>query len=438
MCSSDLPDLNAAVAAAPAIDLPAGANMVESTVDQFGTTILNSDPVMRAFAPDGTLKWRYPNRWTNVHGSHNAPLPRTGELQGVLFFTGVAPLDAQGDVMVMNGNHGRLFAMTTDGLYLDEMFNDVRVGGQRDAYLIGGECFGGCFGRSEADGTYYLQAGGIEYRVFRVDGLSQVKRDGGSLTVSPAQAAAAERNLARRVAETSAPKTASVAWLTTPPKIDGDAADWPAEGGLRWDKGGQVPVGVRLGYDAQNLYLHYTVRDDSPWANHGKDWQTLFKTGDSVDLQLGLDDKAPADRTGPVPGDLRLLLAPMDDANIAVLYRHRLAKPVAAESVVFQSPWRAEKVDSVKRLADARLALVKDGNGYRLEAAIPWAELGPVPLGKALRADVGVIYGDRDGTVNLLRNYWANQATMLVNDVPGEIMLTPRLWGTLRFEEAGR
>ncbi|MBI5834249.1 MAG: hypothetical protein HZB16_18290 [Armatimonadetes bacterium] len=432
------PDLNEAIAAAPAIDLPTGGNMVESTVDRFGTTILNSDPVMRAYAPDGTLKWRYPNRWTNVHGSHNAPLPRTGELQGVLFFTGVAPLDAQGDVMVMNGNHGRLFAMTTDGLYLDEMFSDVRVGGPRDAYMIGGECFGGCFGRSEKDGTYYLQAGGIEYRVFRVDGLGQVKRDGGTLTVTAAQAAAAERNLARRVADAAPPKVALAPRLAAPPKIDGDAGDWPAEGAVKWDKSGQVPVTVRAGYDDQNLYLHYQVRDDSPWVNRGKDWQTLFKTGDSVDLQLGLDDKAPADRTGPVPGDLRLLIAPMGEETVTVLYRHRLAKPVAAESVVFQSPWRAEKVDSVKRLGEARVVVLKAGDGYRLEAAIPWSALGAVPVGRSVRADFGVIYGDTEGTINRLRNYWSNQATMLVNDVPGEIMLTPRLWGTLRFEEAGR
>ncbi|MBI5832515.1 MAG: hypothetical protein HZB16_09445, partial [Armatimonadetes bacterium] len=115
-----------------------------------------------------------------------------------------------------------------------------------------------------------------------------------------------------------------------------------------------------------------------------------------------------------------------------------LAKPVAAESVVFQSPWRAEKVDSVKRLGEARVAVLKAGDGYRLEGAIPWSALGAVPVGRSLRADFGVIYGDTEGTINRLRNYWSNQATMLVNDVPGEIMLTPRLWGTLRFEEAGR
>jgi hypothetical protein len=35
----------------------------------------------------------------------------------------------------------------------------------------------------------------------------------------------------------------------------------------------------------------------------------------------------------------------------------------------------------------------------------------------------------------MLRSYWSNQATMLVNDVPGEIMLVPNLWGNAGFQE---
>jgi hypothetical protein len=411
-------------------------NEVETWTDRFGTLIVNADPVMKAYAPDGRLAWTYPNRWTNVHGSHNAPLPRAGELQGVLFAAGSAPLDERSDVFVMIGNHGRAFAMTSDGLYLDEMFKDCRLGGANDAYLIGGEAFGGTFARSERDGHYYLQAGGIEYRVFRVDGLREVRRLAGTLTVSPAQAAAAERELARKVAETTVPKVATVARRAQPPKIDGRDDDWPADATLRWDKQGRFAVTARLGWDDEKLYLHYNVADDSPWVNRGQDWQTLFKTGDSIDLQLGTDDRAPGDRTGPVPGDLRLLIAPFDGGNVAVLYRHRVPGAPPAEAVVFQSPWRAEKVDSVRRLSEATVAVRREGGRYHVEAAVPLATLGLTrPGGRSIRADVGVIHGDRDGTINLLRNYWSNQATMLVNDVPGEIMLTPRLWGTLRFAE---
>ncbi len=118
-----------------------------------------------------------------------------------------------------------------------------------------------------------------------------------------------------------------------------------------------------------------------------------------------------------------------------MLYRHRL--PGATDSVVFQSPWRGEKVDSVEILKSVKITVSHDGAGYRVEAAIPWSDLGVNPAsiaGQKLRADFGVIYGDAAGTVDLFRNYWANGATGLVNDVPGEIMLTPNLWGDLTLE----
>ena len=118
------PALNDAVKAALPIDLPPG-DRAETAVDRFGNMVPNCNP-MRAFSPEGKIRWSYPNHWIGVHGSHNAPLPNPGELQGVLFFTGVVPLDDKSDVTFMNGNHGRAFVMTTDGLYVDEMFPDCR------------------------------------------------------------------------------------------------------------------------------------------------------------------------------------------------------------------------------------------------------------------------------------------------------------------------
>jgi hypothetical protein len=407
------PALNDACKAGTPVAL--STNEVETTVDRFNNLVVNSDPFMTSFAPDGTLRWSYPNRWTNVHGSHNAPLPEVGMMQGALFFLGTAPLDAQADVFIMNGNHGRFFALTTDGLYLDEMFKDVRLGGAWDAYMIGGECFGGFFAKGE-DGKYYLQSGGIEYRLFRIDGLDAVKRGGGALTVTPAQIAAAERNLARTTATTAPPKTAVL------PR--GGAGE------IRWDKSGQFPVRVTLGYDATTLKLSCDVDDPSPWVNGGTDWTLLFKTGDSVNLELGTDPHANPLRTSPVPGDVRLLIAPYNGKPTAVLYRYRV--PGAARPVTFTSPWRSEIVGEVKQLPNAIITVKPRRGGYTLDAVVPLADLGFTPLpGTTLKADMGVLFGDPDGKATMLRSYWSNQATGLVNDVPGEIMLFPNLWGTL-------
>ena len=424
------PTLNEAIAEATPIDLD--RNELETAVDRFGRLVCNSDPEMTCFDAEGKLVWRYPNRWTNVHGSHNAPLPERGVMQGVLFFLGMAPFDERGDVFVVNGNHGRFFVLTSDGFYLDEMFKDVRMGAAVDAYLIGGECFGGCFARA-ADGVYYLQSGHCDYRLFRIHGLAEARRSSGVLEVTPQQAIAAANAVTRRAAEAVVPREAAIPFRAKPPAIDGKGNDWPRGGEVRWDKSGKFPVTVQCAYDGSQLYLYYRVRDRSPWVNGGKDWTLLFKAGDSVDLQLATNAAADPTRRGPVPGDLRLLIAPFEGKPVAVLYRHRM--PGAKQPVAFTSPWRSETVDSVERLADARIAVSKGGDQYTVEAAIPLKALGlGKPGGKTLKADFGVLYGDPDGAMTMLRSYWSNQATALVNDVPGEIMLHPNLWGTVRFE----
>lgn len=433
------PALNDAVTKGVPIDLP-GSPSAETAVDRFGDVIVNSNPEMRAFNPEGRLLWTYPNKWVGVHGSHNAPLPLPGQLQGVLFFSGVVPLDDKSDVMLLNGNHGQAFLLTSDGLYLDAMFPDVRLMNDPQGGgigVLGGECFGGTFGRSEKDGNYYFQGGGISYRVYRVDGLKQTVRSEGSVVVTAEQATAAERNRTRQEAEKTQPKVAVIEPLTVPITLDGKDGDWKSAPTVKWDKDGKFPVTVRARQDGKMLYLQYSVKDDSPWVNNGKDWQSLFKTGDGIDLQLGTDPEANPKRSSAVPGDLRLFIAPMGAENVAVLYRHRVPGAAATDSVDFQSPWRTEKVDVVRKLDTAQIAVQKQRDGYSVEAAIPLADLGlKVSEGKPLRGDFGVIYGDGEGTVNIFRNYWSNQATGLVNDVPGEIMLNPNLWGEITFSES--
>lgn len=429
------PTLNGALARAVPVDVD--SSHVETTIDRFGNLLCNAEPEMKCFAPNGKLRWTYPNQWVGVHHSHEAPLPEIGVLQGALFYLGCAPLDQASDVFVVNGNHGRFFALTTDGMYLDEFFRDVRMGGAIDPYLIGGECFGGHFIRSEKDGAYYLQSGQTDYRLFRLHGLDQVQRGAGTLRVTAPQIAAATKAYERRSTKTVSAREAVIPWMKTPPTIDAQEADWQGIPSIDWTKNGRFPVRAWVGIDSRNLYLFYQVSDASPWLNTGKDVTLLFKTGDSIDLQLGTDPAADPKRTGAVPGDLRLLIAPFQGKPTAVLYRHRLKKADGAKPVNFTSPWRTEKVDDVRVLADARIAERSDPAFYRVEAAIPLTSLGlNAPAGKTLRADFGVLYGDDAGTSTQLRSYWSNQATNLVNDVPGEIMLSPNQWGTVKIEEA--
>ncbi len=433
--TSGAPNYSLAKAISNSVPLEPGVGNAECIQDRFGREIFNNSP-MRGVAPDGRTLWTYPNRWVGVHGSHESPLPEIGVTQGILWFLGTAPLDEKAEVMMMNGNHGRFFVMTTDGIYLDEMFKDVRVTQIADAYMIGGECFGGYFGKGE-DGKYYLQSGHTDYRVFQINGLEQVKRLDGSVSVTPEQVIAAQANGEQKAARKLEKKFVPVEEVTADNKqFTTDPNQWPGLWDtIRWGSPGQpFPfVQVKILRRGDRLHLAYRVKDPSPWVNRGKDWTMLFKTGDCVDFQFSTDPKAKAGRGEPVPGDKKLLVAQSGDKPIAVLYSYRV--PGAKAPVSFSSPWRTERVDEVTELKFAQIS-VKPGDGaYDILISVPLADLGLPAAGQALEllGDFGVIYGDSEGSMDVLRSYWSNQATGLVNDVPGEIMITPRLWGTLKF-----
>jgi hypothetical protein len=168
-------------------------------------------------------------------------------------------------------------------------------------------------------------------------------------------------------------------------------------------------------------------------VNAGKDFTHLFITGDSVDLQLGTDPQADPKRKAAVPGDLRLLISVLDGKPVAVLYRWKATGETRPQT--FTSPWRAEKVADVRLVKDADIRIQRYGSGYRVEAAVPLAALGFAPQpGKTYKLDLGVIYSDANGNSRTARVYWANKATGLVNDVPGEIMAQPNLWGSAQLE----
>jgi len=169
-------------------------------------------------------------------------------------------------------------------------------------------------------------------------------------------------------------------------------------------------------------------------VNGGQDPSMLFITGDSIDLQLGTDPAANAKRGDAAPGDVRLLISVLNDKPVAVLYRFRVKD--GKQPQTFTSPWRSYVVDKVEVLTDAVIAINRRGDSYVVEASVPLKTLGFAPEpGKAYKADLGVIYSDAKGNNRAARVYWSNKATGLVNDVPGEIMPTPNLWGTAKLGE---
>ncbi len=361
-------------------------------------------PFMMAFLPDGTLDWYIKNPHANVHGSHDAPMPRPGELQGALFSLGSVPGGENGEyeVFALKNNHGRIFFLTTDGIYLDEIFSDCRVAAANDETYIGGESFGGSFQWDRKGRRAILTSGGGGYRWYEITNLSKIRESRYEREFSAEELVAAQE--ANPVVAAGKAGRASLA--VPDAKGPAEVAHWQF---------GAWHVRIAACRDAGRLRLEYTVWEPSPWVNNGTDPYLMFKTGDAVDFQY-LDE-------GGKP--CRLMVFPPDKA---ILYRHE-AKGTPHD---FASPWRTHTVGDVSFPTDLDVKVRKGGGDYTVSFLAP----GDFSAARELRCDFGVIFGDRDGTVNLSRSYWSNKDTGLVNDVPGEIIPAPEKWGTARFGSA--
>jgi hypothetical protein len=283
------------------------------------------------------------------------------------------------------------------------------------------------------EGKTYLINGATDARVIEVTGLDSIKRFNGKFSYTKEQFAKAQDLLSAKATATQEAKTYLIAKGT--PGIDGKAADWPnlldeSKPVLEIkESADQRYARVEARYDAKNLYLAYRVYSSrSAMKNVGQDDRLLFKSGDAVDLMLGPDVEKDA------AGQLRLLMTFKDKTPIAVLNQKKATGAEASEKFEFSSPWRTITFDRVATARDVVLASTPVQGGYIVEAAIPWKVLGIEPKsGLKLRGDVGVLFGD-GGTQTTSRKYWSNQATGLVNDVPGEADLSPQLWGTFTLE----
>ncbi len=405
-------------------------------------------------AEDGTVLWEYPNPYPGVHGSHRAPMPYPGSVIGPLKIAGVAHVsDEVGRVFLMRGNLGQDFLMTTDGLFVGAMFQDGRLPGETlpdkesalagvpmENFSHGGEPFNGWFGK-QADGVIRMTTGFPRQAamILAVNGLESIKRfEAGHIEVSEEQLVQADSENLERAALEAPPKTYTVKRFSTPPVINGRDNDWAGMPSLTVERVGFPFKGtVRMGYDDKNLYLLYAVQDDSPWVNEGKDFTRLFKTGDAVDLQLGMSDgeEGPVKRRDPNESDFRIVISQLNKKPVAVLMKP--IDPAADEKTALEyvSPVQPKHFDRVEILTDAQVSVTKSEKAYTVEAAIPLSELGLESL-KGLRmvGDFGFISSDSAGTINVARTYWANKDTNLVNDLPQESWFNPFTWGEIIFE----
>jgi hypothetical protein len=271
--------------------------------------------------------------------------------------------------------------------------------------------------------------------ISEVTGLETVKRlPGQTVAFTQAHYDQAAELLAKRAAESDEPKHIEIAAATkpmsAPPAVNQFA--WGKKQAASWNFDPKRRATATWTFDDNNLYLCFRdVSDATPMINHGKVVNQLFKTGDAVAFELRTK---PDDATrGVIEGDLRLLITVFEGEPIAILYRYKVAgtdKPVE-----FASPVTTTKIDVVKVLDAAKVAIDRRTNAYDVRVSVPLAELAfkPEP-GKTYRGDVGVIHSDAKGQINELRMYWSNRVTGIVSDLAIEAAIEPKQWG--QFEAA--
>ena len=437
-------------AQATRIPLPAETarkGIISLAADREGNLIINQggkqgDPanVLLGLAPDGRIRWTYPNPFPS--NTHDSPAPKLGDIQHTLGVEGIASVnDEIGDVFQLNGNKGVRYLFTTDGLFVDQAFGDMRLAPiqqslpearldmRLDGMSLCDECFFGWLGNAP-DGRVLQVVGKDSCSVLEMHGLQSLRRMKGESFQLEKMARVAVSSVERSPA---APIVLRL--LSNPPQ---PGANWWGGGGLA---AADIPeikafskikrvAQATLALDAEHLHLRVIVQDDSPFQNRGEDSQLLFKTGDAIDLQLG--SSADASRKEPAAGDVRVLLALFRNQPTAVLYRYKV--PGSNDPVKFASPTGVATVDQVKIIHDARIKILRTPGGYELIAALPRKALGLSPaMPASLRGDIGVILSDPSGQRSVARVYHFNQESQVVVDVPSEVRINPSKWGVMEL-----
>lgn len=338
------------------------------------------------------------------------------------------------EVVAVNGYFGQFNLLAQNGMWVTALCKDNRYGPKADATTVWPENFSGWFFRHPHTGKFYLIAGDTDVRIWEVTGLDTVRTADTPLTLTEADRDRAILAAAHRQGRVLSRAPLVIPKVTAPVTVDGDLADWDLSHSVTLDAGGGRSAQVALARDDRCLFVAFRVKKDGPLRNRGDDFGLLFKTGDACEVFLATDPSAPQGRTGPTPGDLRLLFSVLGGKPVCVLYQPALQGGTRAPRM-FSSPVSAEPFDRVVLLTDAQVAVTGGADGYVLEAAVPLADLGfsPTP-GMLTRGDVGVIFSDPGGSRNVLRVDWANKDTAIVNDIPTEARLEPAKWGEVKVE----
>ena len=408
------------------------------------------------FSPGGQKLWEYQNVHCAFAWTSDAYTP--GYLVGAMMIRRALP-----DLVAVTGYYGQYFLLDAkDGLFIDALGEDQRSVYKLDQHMVLTENFNGTLFRHPKTGKTYFLGGDADCRLWELTGLDTIRRQTLTVKVTPemvakAEAAAKQNFVAAQTAVGK--KTATVVRLKNAlgraarPLAAADGSEsrpyqgigeaWAAVEPLAVCKEGKRTAQAQVGYDDTNLYVRFQVADESPFLNTPTDQRLLFKSGDSVEIDLATDlEKRPVrgqNQQQMRVGDVRIIIARTADGKlVATRYRYVIAgkaKPNAF-SVETKSSGK-DTLDDVTPWNDLPMNAKVEKDGYVMEAAIPWAALGVAPKsGVGLMGDVGVIYGNEGGNKNAIRYMWSDKSpeVSINNDIPSEIRIHPNQWGSWLLE----
>jgi hypothetical protein len=394
----------------------------------------------------GQRVWSYPSNYTGVHGSHRAGTAQVGLIRGGYDICGSAKIPVVGNIWVVPTNKGEWHVLTEKGYYLTHLFQgdptkmsfpDQAVpGASLDTCPPGAgeEAFGGSI-TQQADGSLSVQAGHVSYWNAEVVGLDTIKPlPGGKISITNDDVAKAQTFRDQYLQEASTVKRL-VAKKATPAFTGDLKKDFADAKIVKYEKEAATAVQTAVAWDDQNLYVGWEVKDGTPWINGADAPEFMYARGDTVDLQMGADPAAPADRRDGVLGDFRLSIGSYHGKATAVIYR-KIAAEKHPRSFV-SGTVKDYPMESVVEMKDVKIEVKIDQvtKRYIIEAALPLSALGIAPKpGLVLHADFGATHSNKTGDDTALRTYWSNQSTGLVSDEVGELQMTPSAWGELLFK----
>ncbi len=392
--------------------------------------------------------WSIPNMWPGLHAGHSAPRDAVkGRLVAVTRMLGdfVYPKGTKEAVVAINGNHGDIFFLTSDGYFIDNFFEDIAVGrrwnfptAKRGMELAGvspgDEHFWPTL-TQYADGSLHIVANDFSCTLVNLRGLETLRRfSAGTVTVTPktlAEVAKAREKIEAARRAKSGTGRIPLRLLSQAPNLDGDIGEWPEDtfavidsrGTAAWFDSNSKPYDIRgaLAATKTHLYAAWKAQGAGNLAeNAGGTDELLFKTGGGLDIMLG------------VHGGIRLLTSQVKGKTKSMLYERTVPGTPEEKKVAFTSPVGNVKFDRVTDVSE-KVKLVRGANGD-YELAVPLSVIGFAPAaGTTVKGDIGVLRGS--GGETIARLYWSNKATGIVSDVPSEAELKPQNWGILEIKQ---